>query len=259
MRSNSSAISKTEIVALSLEQLQELSVLVANRMQIKRRFNNTPLRRIIARQVTRSAVQAPPRSDSDTASQTDTLVNNDTPETNREPLQVRKARYNNTPLRRILSCQASPGRWDAERPHDPMRACNEPESLEVRKARFNDTPLRRIVSRQTCSNTVKTPEAIGARPTPPPSVPRSQSSTPVPRSNTPLRRILSRQVSTRIIPPKEDQLSERADSVIDPGSPVRSRSTASVPTVLDGAWMRSFETRSGNLSSNSPSSAPVAA
>ena len=227
--------SETAIADLSLEQLQNLHVLVEERIQIKKRYNSTPLRRIIARQVSRhaSSSTAPTtvQPDSDTASETDTLVNSSTPNnivSDREPLEVRRERYNDTPLRRILSRQAS-GAYAEEHGHPPHvpNASFEAEPQEVRRARYNNTPLRRIVSRQIPSSPSS---SSSSRTFLPPSI---CTSTPVPRSNTPLRRILSRQVSAQTVPQKEDDdACERADSVIDPDSPVRSRTTAQTTSVI---------------------------
>lgn len=246
---NSTPFSKTEVASLSLEQLQELSVLVSDRILIKKRFNITPLRRILARQALSSGFQTPSRPDSDTASQTDTLVNAEMPETVKESPETRRARYNNTPLRRILSRQTAAGSRDQKSPETLAHAQYEREPLEVRKARYNNTPLRRIVSHQTSST------LAGAQPTAPPKTPQQLPPAPVPRSNTPLRRILSRQTSAQTVSAKEndDDSSERADSVIDPDSPIRSRTAApSTSLVLnDEERIRAHESALWTWSTNS--------
>lgn len=202
---SSSAFSKTAIAALSLEQLQELSVLVGERIQIKKRFNSTPLRRIIARQTPSSAALTTPDVDEDAQSQTDTLVNTETSVTTRESPEVRRARYNTTPLRRILTRQTS-GTYAEGHPSHVPNARFEPEPLEVRRARYNNTPLRRIVARQASAQTV------------------------------PLK--------------EDDNVSDRADSVIDPDSPVRAKS-AGLPTRVDlndEERIRAYEINVWNLS-----------
>ncbi|KAF3044945.1 hypothetical protein E8E11_000278 [Didymella keratinophila] len=239
--------SKTAIADLSLEQLQNLHVLVEERMQIKKRYNSTPLRSIIARQAPGSAAPPTVEPDSDTASDTDTLVNSSTPDNiviEREPLEVRRKRFNDTPLRRILSRQA-PGAYAEEHgytPRVPAQSRFKPEPREVRRARYNNTPLRRIVSRQTSSPPSTLP--LGRTSLPATPAPAPVYDTPIPRNNTPLRRIISRQVSAQIVQRKEDdEVSERADSVIDPDSPVRSRTVAQTTSVVlnDEARIRAYE------------------
>lgn len=217
------AFSETAIKALSLRQLQDLRILVEERIQIKKRFNSTPLRRIINYQAPCSAAHTVHDVDEDAASQTDTLVNNEPQKPVREPLEVRKARYNNTPLRRILSRQASSGYSEHRTPQVPVPTQHEPEPLSVRRARYNNTPLRRILSHQASLSSSISHARRNALPATQAPV---ANNAPVPRSNTPLRRILSRQASAQPGPRKEDDdVSKRADSVIDPDSPVRSRIT----------------------------------
>ncbi|KAF2623295.1 hypothetical protein BU25DRAFT_181881 [Macroventuria anomochaeta] len=226
-RADHTSFSKSSVATLNLEQLQQLSALVEDRIQIKKRYNNTPLRRIIARQVSGNAFQETSRPASDTFSQTDTLVNTEAQEIVREPLEVRRARFNSTPLRRILSRQVSTETKRDVSSSASLSKSYEPEPLEVRKARYNNTPLRRIVSRQASSEQAQSTETSDDRSNSPVSS-RSYVPTPVPRSNTPLRRILSRQASVQTAPQKDDDsVFERADSVIDAESPVRSRRTAS--------------------------------
>ncbi|KAF3048417.1 hypothetical protein E8E12_011785 [Didymella heteroderae] len=259
--SSPSTFSKTEIAALSLEQLQELTILVSDRIQIKQRFNNTPLRRIISRQASSGAFQTTFGPDSDTASQTDTLVYTETPDTVREPPEVRRARYNSTPLRRILSRQTSTSHG-TENLSAPAHTHSPAEAPSVVKARYNNTPLRRILSRQTPS--APPPSALAARQ----SIPVSESPVPhapMPRSSTPLRRILLRQVSAQAIEKEDDEISERADSVIDPESPVRALSTASaVAPAVDVALISSnkdriqaYETNVWGFNSSLPSTATL--
>lgn len=244
VREERSILSKTEIATLSLEQLQQLSTLVLDRIQIKKRYNNTPLRRIIARQASGEVDRRPP-PDSDTFSETDTLANTEVLEPARESPETIQRRYNSTPLRRILTRQTSSERRTEAGSSAATSAKYEPESLEVRKRRFNNTPLRRIVSRQTSGehhkdNTISNPRAATSA-----ASPQSNVSTPVPRSNTPLRRILSRQASSQTVTKKDDdELSERADSVIDPDSPIRSRSTQPTTTVTirSSSSIRAYET-----------------
>lgn len=88
---------RSDISSLSLEQLEELSTLVSERIQIKKRYNNTPLRRIIQRQVSNDTSSRTSNLDSDTSSQTDTLVNPESPENVKETSGVIQARYNSTP------------------------------------------------------------------------------------------------------------------------------------------------------------------
>src|SRR5690242_746118 len=128
---------KSSIAALSLEQLQELSTHISDRIQIKRRYNNTPLRRIIARQASGAPSLTPTRSEEDTFSQTDTLVNSEVLEAPRDSIESIQARYNSTPLRRILARQAS-SEQRARLSHNASSTPHEPESLEVRKARYNE-------------------------------------------------------------------------------------------------------------------------
>ena len=226
--------SKTNVATLSLEELQQLSTLVTDRIQIKKRYNNTPLRRIIACQTANNASQIPVRSEEDTFSQTDTLMSPEALEAFRESPETIQAQYNSTPPPRILSRQVS----TEQRKDVPYGASAparyEPEPLEVRRARYNNTPLRRVLSRQTSAEksdkmtenkrsqtTLATPRVST----------QSHVPTPVPRSNTPLRRILSRQASVQTTTGKvHDRVLERADSVIDPDSPIRSRKLDSQPS-----------------------------
>jgi hypothetical protein len=237
-RENHNILSKTEIAALSLEQLQQLSALVEDRIQIKKRYNNTPLRRIIARQVSGEVVRRPSPPESDTSSQTDTLVNTEVLESTWESPETIQARYNSTPLRRILNRQISGEKRTGVLNSAATTARYEPESLEIRKRRFNNTPLRRIVSRQSSGEPQEDNTATSQVSS------QSYVSTPVPRSNTPLRRILSRQTSSYTTLKKEDdEVSSRADSVIDPESPIRSRTTQSTATVHLGSEdeLRAYE------------------
>lgn len=225
------SFSKSSIAALSLEQLQELSTHISDRIQIKRRYNNTPLRRIIARQVSGAHSPTPTRPEEDTFSQTDTLVNSEVLEAPRDSVESIQARYNSTPLRRILARQVSAEQREKSTSNASSTPPYEPESLEVRKARYNDTPLRRILSRQTSAEHPK--ETTSSNVSSSISSQRSVS-TIVPRSNTPLRRILSRQASAQTILTRQkddDELSDRADSVISPDSPILSR-PVSQPSVL---------------------------
>lgn len=255
------SLSKSSIAALSLEQLQELSTHISDRIQIKKRYNNTPLRRIIARQVSSTPAPTPARSEDDTFSQTDTLVNSEVLEAPRESAATIQARYNSTPLRRILARQAS-----AEQSSTPSRSAlatprYEPESLEVRKARYNDTPLRRILSRQTSAEHFKETTSSTA-PSPSPVSPQRSISTAVPRSNTPLRRILSRQSSSQTPPPRQkddDELSDRADSVISPDSPILSKATHQPSALIEltpEARIRAYETALWGLTKPAPTPAP---
>jgi hypothetical protein len=248
MQSRSRTLSKTAIADLTLEELQKLSGIIEERIQIKKRFNSTPLRRIIARQASRhaSSSTAPTTVEpgSYTASETDTLVNTSTPDSvisDREPIEVRRNRYNDTPLRRIIARQAP--MMEQEELGRPVQASAqsrfEPEPQEARRARYNDTPLRRIVYRQTSSSSSLSTASVS-------------TNKPVPRSNTPLRRILSRQVSAQTVPRKEDDnASDRADSVIDADSPIRSRTTAQTTSVVlnDEARIRVYEMDIWNLKS----------
>ncbi|KAH6629390.1 hypothetical protein C7974DRAFT_185531 [Boeremia exigua] len=216
-RDDHTDFSKSSIAALSLEQLQELSTQIADRIQIKKRYNNTPLRRIIARQTSGDPSPTPARSEEDAFSQTDTLVNSEILGESPETIQ---ARYNNTPLRRILFRQVSTEQRNGT---SCQASAYEPESLEVRKARYNNTPLRRILSRQESTEHAKDTTGNITAPTLPDVSLQASPSVPVPRSNTPLRRILSRQTTAPTSPPRskeEDELSDRADSVISPDSPI---------------------------------------
>ncbi|XPT01148.1 hypothetical protein M3J09_010289 [Ascochyta lentis] len=228
---------KNRISAMSIEQLQEISILVSNRIQIKKRYNNTPLRRIITRQVSQDIPQSSSRPESDTFSQSDTLVNTEPHEIVKESPESIQARYNSTPLRRILSRQASAEKGPADVSSPAVTVASyEARSPETRRASYNDTPLRRIISRQTSGHQYNTHKSnVDRTLTTTPASARNTSPMPIPRSNTPLRRILSRQVSAQAIVTKEDnELSERADSVISPTSPIRSRSTqATAPTHLN--------------------------
>jgi hypothetical protein len=205
---SSRAFSKIAIAALSLEQLQELSILVEERIQIKKRFNSTPLRRIINRQTSSSAPPTTPDVDEDAESQTDTLVNTETPDTIKGSPKVRRARYNTTPLRRILARQAPSMHTEGHGQASQVltRTNHKPESLSVRRARFNNTPLRRIVTRQVAA-------------------------LPVPRK-------------------EDDNVSERADSVIDPDSPVQVRRAELRTSVIlnDEERIRAYEMDVWNLS-----------
>lgn len=221
--SDNVSLSRTSIAALNLGELQDLSAHIAERIRIKKRYNNTPLRRILAQQAPGQTSRVAVKSEEDTLSQTDTLVNAEVEvvEVERESPEIIQRRYNNTPLRRILSRQtaASPN-TDGSRSTQGSRGY-EPESSEIRRARYNNTPLRRILSRQTSAqHTFETPAS------PPASPPHSAASPLVPRSNTPLRRILARQTSNVSIPLNEgkeqEKVYDRADSVISPNSPIRS-------------------------------------
>lgn len=217
---------RSDISFLSLEQLEELSTLVSERIQIKKRYNNTPLRRIIHRQVSNDTSSRTSNLDSDTSSQTDTLVNPESPESVKETSDIIQARYNSTPLRRILSRQLPIDREHIETIQAFSVPSYEPESLEVRRARYNDTPLRRILSRQTSSPQHDKPRSADLPIASESSLSLGKTSTPtpVPRSNTPLRRILSRQSPAHPQPKEDTDLPpERADSVIDPDSPTRAR------------------------------------
>lgn len=220
---DSTGVLTSSIAALDLEQLQELSACISDRIAIRKRYNNTPLRRIIARQTSDQFPQAPARVEEDTLSQTDTLVSTEVgkAERSREAPEVIRRRYNDTPLRRILSRQASAGS-KVDGPHRTSAPVHHvPESLEVRRKRYNNTPLRRIFFRQTPSEHPN--ESVVA--TLPLSSPlQTTASMPIPRSNTPLRRILNRQTSTPTL--SQDKPSpppSRADSVISPSSPILSR------------------------------------
>jgi hypothetical protein len=216
-------LSRTSIAALNLEELQDLSTHIAERIQIKKRYNNTPLRRILAQQAPGQASRGFLKPEEDTFSQTDTLVNAEVEaaEVSRESPEVIQRRYNNTPLRRILSRQtAASTNTDGSRSTQGGRGY-EPESLKTRKARYNNTPLRRILSRQTSAK-----HSVETFASPPASPPYSTASPLIPRSNTPLRRILARQTSIISDPPNEEKeeetASNRADSVISPNSPILS-------------------------------------
>ena len=225
--SDNVSLSRASIAALKLEELQDLSAHIAERIRIKKRYNNTPLRRILAQQAPGQASRGVVKPEEDTLSQTDTLVNAEVEvvEAERESPEAIQRRYNNTPLRRILSRQtvASPN-TDGSRSTQGPRGTqgsrgSEPESLETMRARCNNTPLRRILSRQTSAK-----HSIEAYASPPASAPHSAASPLVPRSNTPLRRILARQTSVVSNPPNEEKeeetASNRADSVISPNSPI---------------------------------------
>jgi hypothetical protein len=221
--SDNVSLSRTLIAALNLEELQELSTHIAERIQIKKWYSNTPLRRILTQQAPGQASRSSVKPEEDTFSQTDTLVNTDVEaaEVSRESPEVIQRRYNNTPLRRILSRQtASSPSTDGSRSTQGNRGY-EPESLEIRKARYNNTPLRRILSRQT-----STQRSVEKSDSPLASPPYSTASPLVPRSNTPLRRILARQASIISDHPnvekEEEAASNRADSVISPNSPILS-------------------------------------
>jgi hypothetical protein len=220
---DNASLSRTSIAALNLEELRELSAHIAERILIKKRYNKTPLRRIITRQAPDQASRGSVKPEEDTFSQTDTLVNTEVEvaEVSRESPEVIQRRYNNTPLRRILSRQTtSSSNTDGSRSTQGNRGY-EPESLETRKARYNNTPLRRILSRQT-----STQPSFEKSDSPLASPPYSTASPLVLRSNTPLRRILARQASIISDPPNEDKEkdtgSNRADSVISPNSPILS-------------------------------------
>lgn len=221
--SDNVSLSGTSIAALNLGELQDLSAHIAERIRIKKRYNNTPLRRILAQQAPGQASRVTVKSEEDTLSQTDTLVNAEVEvvEVERESPEAIQRRYNNTPLRRILFRQtATSPNTDSLRGTQGSRGY-EPESLEIRRARYNNTPLRRILSRQTPAQ-----HPIEAYASPPASPPHSAAPPLVPRSNTPLRRILARQTSNVSIPLNEEKeeatVSNRADSVISPNSPIRS-------------------------------------
>ncbi|KAF2998848.1 hypothetical protein E8E13_003266 [Curvularia kusanoi] len=225
-------LSKASIATLTLEQLQALSAEIADRIQTKQRFNNTPLRRIILAQQqaqSHAATHAAPvkEVEEDALSQTSTLAPPSVfEELRREPAEVIQRRYNDTPLRRILSRQ-SPASSSSSGSSAASSSLPSSEPPEIRKKRFNNTPLRRILSRQTtASSSVHTTAETPLSPT------AVASMVPVPRSNTPLRRILERQTSHSIAEPvqednerktKEEE-DDRADSVIDPASPNPSRS-----------------------------------
>ncbi|KAJ4987046.1 hypothetical protein SVAN01_07462 [Stagonosporopsis vannaccii] len=243
--SSAASFSKSSIAALSLEQLQELSLHISDRIQIKKRYNNTPLRRIIARQSSGTPSSTPVRCEEDNFSQTDTLVNSEVLEVPRESAEAIRARYNSTPLRRILARQTSTEQRSVPFRNTSTAPRYEPEALEVRKARYNNTPLRRILSHQTCVDySIDTSSST----IPSPVTPQRSVSTPVPRSNTPLRRILSRQTSTQTIPTRqkdEDELSDRADSVVSPDSPILSktpRQPSALINLTSEARIRAYET-----------------
>jgi hypothetical protein len=220
---------KHRIATLSLEQLTELSGLVSERIHIIKRYNNTPLRRIIAHQVSTDTSQ----SYCDRFSQTNTLLNTEaseiTPKSIKDTPEAIQARFNSTPLRRILSRPVPADSRKTEQPSRPIPSAKyEPEPMEVRRARYNNTPLRRIISRQTYPEALINKEELD----------NTESSDPLPvttpqrvlRSNTPLRRILSRQQSSPMEYEKDyDAVSTRADSFIDPDSPVYSESSANSP------------------------------
>lgn len=231
-RESYNAFSKTKIAALSLEQLQQLNILVEDRIQIKQRYNNTPLRRNIVRQVSSRVSKRTEGAEDDTFSQTDTLVNTDVQEVARESPETIQARYNSTPLRRILSRQVSAEKRAHELSDTFTPTRYEPEPLEVRKARYNSTPLRRILSRQTTAESAPVDALSPIESLPSTAFSQPYTPTPVPRSDTPLRRILSRQTSASTTTEKDNgRHSNRADSVIDPDSPTRSCTThhTSVP------------------------------
>lgn len=70
------SLSRTSIAALDLEELLNLSAHISERIQIKKRYNDTPLRRILARQAPgHQASRNPVKPEEDTSSQTDTLIN----------------------------------------------------------------------------------------------------------------------------------------------------------------------------------------
>ncbi|KAG9198574.1 hypothetical protein G6514_009815 [Epicoccum nigrum] len=218
------SLSRTSIAALDLEELLNLSAHISERIQIKKRYNDTPLRRILARQAPdHQTSRNPVKPEEDTFSQTDTLINTEVEgaKISRESPGVIQRRYNNTPLRRILSRQTvSRPTTDGYCSTHRSRGYDS-ESPETRKARYNNTPLRRILSHQTSAK-----HSIETYASPPASTPRSTESPLVPRSNTPLRRILARQTSIVSDTPNEekeqDAASNRADSVISSNSPILS-------------------------------------
>ncbi|KAJ4312566.1 hypothetical protein N0V94_007382 [Neodidymelliopsis sp. IMI 364377] len=222
-------VSRHRIATLSLEQLVELSELVSERIHIKKRYNNTPLRRIIAHQVSTETTQ----SDCDRFSQTDTLLNTEpsevTPKSIEDTPEDIQARFNSTPLRRILSRQVPAESRKTEHQSRPTPSAKyEPEPVEVRRARYNNTPLRRIISRQTYPEALRNKEGLDNAESP--DALQITTLQRVPRSNTPLRRILSRQQSSPTEYEEDyDAVSTRADSVIDLDSPIRSESSANKP------------------------------
>lgn len=142
---------------------------------------------------------------------------------------VIKARWNNTPLRRILSRQLDAARAGAQ--GDPASTAGEceVERLVGRRARCNNIPLRcvrsgRMCTTSTCHAKIDDYVVLRCEAAVSDDIERDRETELVSRSNTPLRRVLERQVGTQAVVRRGDAEEERADSVVDSGSPTGLRS-----------------------------------
>ncbi|KAF2450387.1 Clavaminate synthase-like protein [Karstenula rhodostoma CBS 690.94] len=162
--------------------------------QIKARYNNTPLRRILARQLSKEVtpIQATsaPEAENETPTPVDSVISAQDAAEHDTIAQV-KARFNNTPLRRILARQTS-------REVTPIRVPEEKKSVP--------SPVDSVISEQDASELVqstvsehrqKRTEEWASGIDGDLEVEKTRS-VPVKRSNTPLRRILERQASASL-------------------------------------------------------------
>ncbi|OAG01003.1 TauD-domain-containing protein [Paraphaeosphaeria sporulosa] len=165
--------------------------------QIKARYNNTPLRRILARQLSKEVtpIRIPSATEPQhgTPSPADTVIAlQDASEP--ESIAQIKARFNNTPLRRILARQTS-------RDASPIDS-----SPTLKETKVIVSPVDSVMSEQDAEelaqSTVsehrqKRMEEWASGIDDGLQVQKTRS-VPVKRSNTPLRRILERQVSASL-------------------------------------------------------------
>ncbi|KAL1608575.1 hypothetical protein SLS60_003519 [Paraconiothyrium brasiliense] len=165
--------------------------------QIKKRYNNTPLRRIIARQLSKEAapIQSPfaPETKQEVSSLVDSVVSKEDA-TEGDSISQIKARYNDTPLRRILARQTS-------REITLIRPSPRPE-----KKTCIASPVDSVISEQDATELAqltvsehrqKRTEQWASDLDGDLQVLKTKGPF-VKRSNTPLRRILERQVSTSL-------------------------------------------------------------
>lgn len=227
---------------LSPVELDSLAFLVAQekerREEVKRRYNNTPLRRILARQLSKEVSviyslegHASPEVES-TISETKTV----------DPAK----RYNNTPLRRILARQMGdndtlPREGEKHAGTSPQEAVLISEPLDT-VARYSNTPLRRILSRQMGREftALMKPSTLEPKDEPPSLVDAvtPKDHPPVRYNNTPIRRIIARQLSGEVkVTPVLEKIREvhsPVDSVVSEGDAMELvRSTTSLRLRLE--------------------------
>ncbi|KAL5400202.1 hypothetical protein PMIN02_000088 [Paraphaeosphaeria minitans] len=162
--------------------------------QLKARYNNTPLRRILARQLSKEVtpirVSSAPDLQDETPSPADTVISLQYA-SEKEGIAQIKARFNNTPLRRILARQTSREINAIRSPRVPLEkkgivspvdsVISEQDAQEFAQSTVSEHRQKRT---EEWANGIDGDSQM-----------ENTRNAPVRRSNTPLRRILERQVS----------------------------------------------------------------